>query len=60
MNTNELKRCENFIKENFLQMPNVKSVILYSLFFDGGTFTDEDIIKEALKNIKPEQLYKRD
>ena len=55
----EVKRCEEFIKDNFLQMPTPKSVILYSLFFNGGTFTDEQVIKEALKNVSPEQLYKR-
>jgi hypothetical protein len=40
-------------------MPTPKSVSVYSLFFSGGTFTDENIIKEALKDITPEQLYKR-
>jgi hypothetical protein len=58
-NTNEIQRCKEFIKDNFLQMPTPKSVSVYSLFFSGGTFTDENIIKEALKNITPEQLYKR-
>jgi hypothetical protein len=58
-NTNEIQRCKEFIKDNFLQMPTPKSVSLYSLFFSGGTFTDENIIKEALKDITPEQLYKR-
>lgn len=52
----EIIRCENFIKDNFLQMPTVKSVTIYSLFFSGGTFTDEEIIKQALKNITPDQL----
>lgn len=58
-NTNEIERCKQFIKDNFLQMPTTKSVSVYSLFFSGGTFTDENIIKEALKDITPEQLYKR-
>jgi hypothetical protein len=58
-NTNEIQRCKEFIKDNFLQMPTPKSVSVYSLFFSGGTFTDENIIKEALKDINPEQLYKR-
>jgi hypothetical protein len=58
-NTNEIQRCKEFIKDNFLQMPTPKSVSVYSLFFSGGTFTDENIIKEALKDITPEQLYKR-
>jgi hypothetical protein len=58
-NTNEIQRCKEFIKDNFLQMPTPKSVSIYSLFFSGGTFTDENIIKEALKDITPEQLYKR-
>jgi hypothetical protein len=55
----EVERCKNFIKENFLQIPTPKSVSIYSLFFSGGTFTDEELIKEALKDIKPDQLYKR-
>jgi hypothetical protein len=58
-NTNEIERCKEFIKDNFLQMPTIKSVIMYSLFFNGGTFTDKEVIEEALKDIKPEQLYKR-
>lgn len=58
-NTNEIERCKDFIKDNFLQMPTPRSVAVYSLFFSGGTFTDENIIKEALKDITPEQLYKR-
>jgi hypothetical protein len=58
-NTNEIQRCKEFIKDNFLQMPTPKSVSVYSLFFSGGTFTDENIIKEALKDLTPEQLYKR-
>lgn len=58
-NTNEIQRCKDFIKDNFLQMPTPRSVAVYSLFFSGGTFTDENIIKEALKDITPEQLYKR-
>jgi hypothetical protein len=58
-NTNEIQRCKEFIKDNFLQMPTPRSVSVYSLFFSGGTFTDENIIKEALKDITPEQLYKR-
>lgn len=58
-NTNEIERCKQFIKDNFLQMPTPRSVSTYSLFFSGGTFTDENIIKEALKDITPEQLYKR-
>lgn len=58
-NTNEIQRCKEFIKDNFLQIPTPKSVSVYSLFFSGGTFTDENIIKEALKDITPEQLYKR-
>ncbi len=58
-NTNEIQRCKEFIKDNFLQMPTPKSVSIYSLFFSGGTFTDENVIKEALKDITPEQLYKR-
>jgi hypothetical protein len=58
-NTNEIQRCKEFIKDNFLQMPTPKSVSVYSLFFSGGTFTDENVIKEALKDITPEQLYKR-
>ena len=59
MNQNEIKRCEDFIKDNFLQMPSVKSVSIYSLFFSGGTFTDEEVIKQALRNVTPDQLYKR-
>ncbi len=55
----EITRCEEFIKNNFLQMPTVKSVMLYSLFFNEGTYTNEEIIKQALKNINPEELYKR-
>jgi hypothetical protein len=55
----EIKRCEDFIKDNFLQMPSVNGVKIYSLFFNGGTFTDEEIIKEALNNVKPSQLFKR-
>lgn len=58
-NITEIERCKNFIKENFLKIPTPKSVTMYSLFFSGGTFTDEDIIKEALKDITPDQLYKR-
>ena len=58
-NTNEIERCKQFIKDNFLQMPTPRSVSVYSLFFSGGTFTDENVIKEALKDITPEQLYKR-
>ena len=58
-NTNEIQRCKEFIKDNFLQMPTPKSVSVYSLFFSGGTFTDENVIKAALKDITPEQLYKR-
>jgi hypothetical protein len=58
-NTKEIQRCKEFIKDNFLQMPTPKSVSVYSLFFSGGTFTDENVIKEALKDITPEQLYKR-
>tara|TARA_R110000868_G_scaffold400868_1_gene675582 strand:+ start:478 stop:693 length:216 start_codon:yes stop_codon:yes gene_type:complete len=59
INKTEIERCENFIKDNFLQMPSVKSVSIYSLFFSGGTFTDEEVIKQALKNVMPSQLYKR-
>ena len=55
----EIERCKNFIKENFLKTPTPRSVAMYSLFFSGGTFTDEDIIKEALRDITPDQLYKR-
>jgi len=58
-NTNEIQRCKEFIKDNFLQIPTPRSVSVYSLFFSGGTFTDENVIKEALKDITPEQLYKR-
>jgi hypothetical protein len=58
-NTQEIERCKQFIKDNFLQIPTPRSVSVYSLFFSGGTFTDENIIKEALKDIKPDQLYKR-
>jgi hypothetical protein len=58
-NITEIERCKNFIKENFLKMPTPKSVSIYSLFFSGGTFTDEKLIKEALKDITPDQLYKR-
>jgi hypothetical protein len=58
-NTNEIQRCKEFIKDNFLQIPTPRSVSVYSLFFSGGTFTDENIIKEALKDLTPEQLYKR-
>ena len=58
-NTNEIQRCKEFIKDNFLQMPTPKSVSVYSLFFSGGTFTDENVIKAALKDITPEHLYKR-
>jgi hypothetical protein len=58
--TQEVERCRTFICENFLQMPSPRSVSVYSLFFGGGTFTDEKVIKEALKQITPEQLYKRD
>jgi len=55
----EIIRCEKFIKDNFLQMTSINGVKIYSLFFSEGTFTDEQIIKEALKNVKPEQLFKR-
>ena len=58
-NIKEVQRCKEFIKDNFLKMPTPKSVSVYSLFFSGGTFTDQNIIKEALKDITPEQLYKR-
>jgi hypothetical protein len=56
----ELQRCKTFICENFLQMPKPRSVFVYSLFFGGGTFTDEKVIREALKQITPEQLQKKD
>ena len=55
----EVKRCKQFICENFLQMPSVRSVSVYSLFFNGGTFTDEEVIKKALTETTPEELYKR-
>jgi hypothetical protein len=56
---NEVTRCKKFICNNFLQMPSPRSVSVYSLFFSGGTFTDEEVIKKALLQITPEQLYKR-
>jgi uncharacterized protein YneF (UPF0154 family) len=48
----EIKKCEKFIKDNFINIPSVNQVMIKSLFFCGGTFTNEIIIKQALKNIK--------
>jgi hypothetical protein len=55
-----VEKCKSFIRENFLQMPTVKSVSIYSLFInDYGTFTDTEVIKQALSEVKENELFKR-
>jgi hypothetical protein len=51
MNTNEIERCKEFIRDNFNNIPSINEVMLKSLFFSGGTFTDKKIISQAIKTI---------
>ncbi len=48
----ELERCKEFIRANFNGTPSINEVMIKSLFFIGGTFTDKKVISQAIKTIE--------